>query len=89
MPNSWKEILSRIEVVGGRFSWKKISEEQQAIEPVEPIPPRRSTKISRPPKRYIGMLTEDVEKIFLMGDMNHVDNPKIYDEAISDIDSEK
>ena len=37
----------------------------------------------------MGMLEEDVEKTFLMGDIDHVDDPKIYDEAMSDIDSEK
>ena len=37
----------------------------------------------------MGVLKEDVEKIFLMGDMDHVDDPKFYDEVMSDIDSEK
>ena len=68
---------------------KSISEEQRVIEPKEPIPPRRSTRISHPPERYMGMLEEDVEKIFLIDDMDHVDDPKIYDEAMSDIESEK
>ena len=35
------------------------------------------------------MLKEDVEKTFLMGDMDHIDDPKTYDEAMSDIDSTK
>ena len=37
----------------------------------------------------MGMLEEDVEKIFLMGDMDHIDDPKIFDEMMSDINSEK
>ena len=32
------------------------------------LPPRRSSRIFRPPERYMGMLTEEVKKIFFMGD---------------------
>ena len=64
-------------------------EEQCAIEPKEPIPPRRSTRISYLPERYIGMLIEDVEKMFLMDDIDHVDDPKLYDKTMSDIDFRK
>ena len=35
------------------------------------------------------MLTEDVKEIFLMGDMDHVDDSKIYDEVMLDIESKK
>ena len=35
------------------------------------------------------MLEENVEKIFLIGDGDHVDDPKIYDEVMSDIDYKK
>ena len=66
---------------------ENIFEEQRAIEPVEPIPPHRSSRIIRFPKRCIGMLTEDIEKIFLMDDVDHINDPKIYDEGMSDIDS--
>ena len=52
-------------------------------------PPHRSSRISYPPERYLGMLAEDVEKIFLIGDKAHGDDLKTYDEAMSDIDSKK
>ena len=69
----------------------------QYVEPIEPInnelvvppPPQRSSKIFHPPERYLGMLIEDVKKIFFIGDKDHGDDPKIYDEVMSDIDSEK
>ena len=56
---------------------------------MELIPPRRSNKIIRPLETYMDMLEEDIEKIFLMGDMDHINDPKIYDEAMLDIDFEK
>ena len=68
---------------------KSISEEQRVIEPKEPIPPRRSSTITCPSERYMGMLEEDMEEIFFMDDMDHVDDPKTYDETMSDINFEK
>ena len=78
---------------------KKVSEESRAIdlqelivhEPVVdvPLPPHRSSRISRPPERYIGMLMEEVKKIYFMGDRGHGDDPNTFDEMMSDIDSEK
>ena len=57
---------------------KKISEEPKAIDPQKsihdesvvnvPPPPHRSSRISHPPKRYIGMLKENVEEAFLVRD---------------------
>ena len=70
-------------------SEESVSEEQRVIEPKEPIPPRRSTRISHPLERYMDMLEEDVEKIFLVDDVDHIDDFKIYDETISDIDFKK
>ena len=35
------------------------------------------------------MITEDVEKIFFIGDRKHRDDPKNYNGMMSDIDSEK
>ena len=76
-----------------------VSKESRAIDPQEPIfhepvvnipqPPHRSNRISRPPKRYMGILTEKVKKIFLMRDRGHSDDPTTFDEAMSNIDSEK
>ena len=37
----------------------------------------------------MGILKEDVEEAFLMGDGGHYDDPNIFDEMISNIDSEK
>ena len=78
---------------------KKVSKEPRAINPQkfvvhEPVvdvllPPHRSSRISRPPERYMSMRTEEVKRIFLMGDRGHSDDPNIFDEAISDIDFEK
>ena len=60
-------------------------------EPVVDIfsPPHRSSRISCSLERYIGMLIEEVEEMFLMEDKDHDDDPNIFDEAIFDIDSEK
>ena len=56
---------------------EKFSEEPRAIDSQEPIvhepvvdvplPPCRSSRVSRPPERYIGMLMKEVKKIFFMG----------------------
>ena len=61
------------------------------IEPVQslPPPPHRSERVFHPPERYLGIISEDVEKIFLVGNGALGDDPKTYNEAISDIDSEK
>ena len=37
----------------------------------------------------MGMLKEDIEEAFLVGDRGHGDDPSTFDEAMSDIDSEK
>ena len=65
--------------------------EPNQVEPIRtlPPPPRRSERVFRPPERYLGIVSEDVEKMFLVGNGAHGDDPKTYNEAISDIDSEK
>ena len=78
---------------------EKVSEESRAIDPQEPIvyklvvdvslPPRRSSRISQPPERYMGMLIEEVKKIFLMRDKDHGDDLNTFDEVMSDINFEK
>ena len=35
------------------------------------------------------MIIEEVQKVFLVGDKEHVDDPKIYDKMMSNIDSKK
>ena len=37
----------------------------------------------------MGMLTEDVKKIFFIGDKDHGDDLNIFDKIMSDIDFEK
>ena len=54
-----------------------------------PLPHHRSSRVSRPPERYLGILTEDLEEAFLMGDRDIRNDLKIYDDAILDVDSEK
>ena len=54
-----------------------------------PLPPCRSNRISRSSERYKGMLMEKVKEMFFMGDKGHGNNPNIFDEAMSNIDSEK
>ena len=78
---------------------EKVFEEPRAVDPQEPVvhepvvdvplPPHRSSRIFRPPERYMDMLTKEVKKIFLMGDRGHGDDLNTFDEAMSDIDSEK
>ena len=78
---------------------EKVSEEQRAIDPQEPIihepvvdvplPPHRSSEFFRPSERYMGMLMEEVKKIFFIGDRGHSDDPNTFDEAMSVIDFEK
>ena len=78
---------------------EKVSEESRAIDPQKfivhepvvdvPQPPRRSSRISRPSEKYMGMLTKEVKKIFLMRDRNHYDDPNTFDEAMFDINFEK
>ena len=46
-------------------------------------------RVSRPSERYMDMLIEEIKKIFFMKDKDHNDDPNIFDETMSDIDSEK
>ena len=65
--------------------------EPNQIEPTQtlPPPPHRSRRIFHPSERYLGTISEDVEEMFLIDNGVHGDDPKMYNEAISDIDSEK
>ena len=69
----------------------RVQEPESNSEPVDVVPPLpyRSSKIFYPPERYLGILIENLEKVFLMGDRDIRNDPKIYDEAMLDIDSEK
>ena len=69
------------------------------MEPDEPIqsepihtlppPPHMSCRVFHPPERYLSIISEDVEKIFLTKNEIHGVDPKTYNEMILDIDSEK
>ena len=56
---------------------------------VVPSPSHRSSRIFHPPERYLGILTKNLLKVFLMGDKSIRNDPKTYDEAILDVDSKK
>ena len=47
------------------------------------------SRIFHPPKRYLGIVTKDLEEAFLMGDRDIRNDSKIYNEAMLDLDSEK
>ncbi|KAG1362315.1 putative Polyprotein [Cocos nucifera] len=55
------------------------------VEPIQSLPPpRRSERVFRPPERYLGTISEEVVGNGVLGN-----DPKIYNEAISNIDFEK
>ena len=76
---------------------EKISKEHQVQgsepnnEPVDviPPPPHRLSRLFHPLERYLGILTEDLEKVFVVGDRDIRNGPKIYDEVMLDVDFEK
>ena len=65
---------------------EKVTEEQWVIKSIEsihiepvyivPLSSHRSSRIFHPPKRYIGILIERIEKIFLIGDRKYRDDLK-------------
>ena len=65
--------------------------EPNQVEPIRTLPPlpHRSERVFHPPERYLGIISEEVEETFLVGNGAHGDDPKTYNEAISDIDFEK
>ena len=67
----------------------RVQESEPISEPADVVPPspRRWSRIFHPPKRYLDILTEDVEEASLMGDRDHRDDSKIYNEAMLDVDS--
>ena len=78
---------------------KRVSEEQCVIGPKEPVhnelvhvvplPPHRFYRIFHSLQWYLGMLIEEIEKVFILGDWEYRDDPNICNEAMLDIDSEK
>ena len=65
--------------------------EPNQIKPIHSLPPpsRRSKRVFHPPERYLGTISEEVKKMFLVGNGVHGDDPKTYNKVISDINSEK
>ncbi|KAM2795756.1 hypothetical protein COP1_006970 [Malus domestica] len=53
----------------------------------EPLAPRRSERVSKPPKRY--GLDNDFGELHLLGDNDTKEDPRDYTEAMSDIDSKR
>ena len=78
---------------------EKVSKERRALKPEEPIqsepihtfltPPHKSSRVFYPFERYLGITSKDVEKIFSTKNRIHGDDPKTYNEVISDINFEK
>ena len=61
---------------------------RQVDNPVpEPLAPRRSERVSKPPKRY--GLDNDFDELYLLGDNETKEDPRDYTEAMSDIDSKR
>ena len=81
----------KIELEGKISEEHLVQEAKSSNEPVDviPPPPRRSSRISHPPERYLGILTEDLKEAFLMEDRDIRNDLKTYDEAMLDVDSEK
>ncbi|KAM1193139.1 hypothetical protein ACFXTH_013411 [Malus domestica] len=53
----------------------------------EPLAPRRSERVSKPPKRY--GLDNDFDELYLLGVNETKEDPRDYTEAMSDIDSKR
>ncbi|KAM1172658.1 hypothetical protein ACFX2G_023218 [Malus domestica] len=61
---------------------------RQVDNPVpEPLAPRRSERVSKPPKRY--GLDNDFGELHLLGDNDIKEDPRDYTEVMSDIDSKR
>ncbi|KAM0986325.1 hypothetical protein ACFX2C_013510 [Malus domestica] len=61
---------------------------RQVDNPVpEPLAPRRSKRVSKPPKSY--GLDNDFRELHLLGDNDTKEDPRDYTEAMSDIDSKR
>ncbi|KAM1606681.1 hypothetical protein ACFX15_027004 [Malus domestica] len=61
---------------------------RQVDNPVpEPLAPRRSERVSKPPKRYD--LDNNFGELHLLGDNDTNEDPRDYIEAMSDIDSKR
>ena len=69
--------------------WVQKLELNSELVDVIPPPPHRISTVSHPPERYLGILTKDLEEVFLMEDRDIRNNLKTYDEAMLDIDFEK
>ena len=81
----------KIELEEKVFEEHRVQELKPSNEPIDviPPPPRKSSRISHPSERYLGILIENLEKVFLMGDRDIRNDPKTYDEAMLDVDFEK
>ena len=64
-----------------------VDQESNPIENIITPSPRRSSRVSHPPERY-GLL-HDMQKLHIHEEINHDDDPTIYEEALSDKDSSK
>ena len=81
----------KIELKKKVFEEYRVQKSESSHEPVDvvPLPPHRSSRISHPSEKYLDIFTEDLEKIFFMGERDIRNDPKTSDEAMLNIDSEK
>ena len=62
-----------------------VDQESNLTENIITPTPRRSSRVSYPPERY-GLL-HNMQKLHIHEEINHDDDPTIYEEAFSDKDS--
>ena len=64
----------------------RVQESEPNNKPVDmiPPPPYRSSRVSHPPEKYLGIFTEDLEEAFFVGDRDIRNDLKTYDETILD-----
>ena len=81
----------KIELEEKVFEEHRVQEPEPNSEVVDVVSPspHRSNRISYPHERYLGIHTEYLEKAFFMEDRGIMNDPKIYDEVMLDVDSEK
>ena len=96
-----EKLFDQDEAVGGKLSSKRVSLKSSEHWDLKnlfimsqykyiPPPPRTYSRISHPLERYLDMLNRGCrKKLFLIGDREHRDDLKTYNEAMLDIDSKK
>ena len=81
----------KIELEEKIFEEHRVQEPRPSHESIDmvPPPPRRSSRISHPLERYLGIFTKNLEEAFFVGDRDIRKYSMTYDEVMLDVDSEK